>query len=94
MATAETVNEDGTLIERTVTDDNTGRVLARSFYPAPGTPEHDEPRNREALSDQYHAVIARIHTRTDLDPDIKQFVRITHLFMHDDMSGDTTDSEV
>lgn len=94
MATTETRIDRGDYedVRRVVTDDATGAVVATldSIEWKPGTAEHDEPINREALADKLHLTLSRIATRDDLDRDVRDALLLIHRFLHDDM----TDAEV
>lgn len=88
MAVNETLNDDGTLVVRTVTDDETGQVLVQSFSPAPGTPAHDEPLNQQALANQLHALLPVLDDgRTHEDPIVRatcEGLLLVHKFIHAD----------
>lgn len=87
-------------VRRVVTDDATGVVVATidSIEWKPGTPEHDEPINREALADLYHSALTRVAVLRRADPvdlpalvdALSECALLAHRFIH----ADYTDAEV
>lgn len=78
-------DENGTIVlHRVGIDTETGQAVVNTYKNQDDAA--NETANEETLLTQYHEVIARIHSRTDLDEDLKLFVALQHRLQCRDFS--------